>query len=956
MDEFEQTVLALNNPESTADLRSQALALFDQYKRAGDAWVVCARNFVSGFYQEEITLSACVQVIEAVVQERIATLDEPHRVFLRDFLRAWLQDKAASPAQSAGIRNKMAHLFALVFAREFPAAWPSFFQDISAAVTTNAPLADFFLRVMLAIDEEVVDRDIERTSDATTHNSGLKDSMRLVMATICEAWHGIITTYGASSPAITGTCLRCISLYTAWIDISFVAHERFLTPIFQFFETPTPELRDGACDCLAGLVNKGMPPQNKIQLIRSLQIPERLSLAKASLRDNTNDFLLRLARLCNNTAIATLSALTKLTAGTTEHSEALALLEQIVQLILSFFNSEDNTVSDAVAEFVRDYLHYLKLTGLVLPVQRDDVQNILQISVMKMKYDANSFDFNEPDEEEEAFLQYRENLKTIVCNIAQLDSGLVLAFGRSVAAALDNPALSFTDLEVAVHYIFILGEALPGPHLTEGSSMVLEPLVGAVIASAASAHTHSAVLSEYFEVVARFHRYLSLHVEHIPTVLNAFLSRGLCHPSPALRSRAAYQFLAVVRVLTAHLRPYVSMIFAALAPLLAPDASRKILPPADQLSLYEAAGYLATVESLAPQEKLQLFVSLLTPLLDRYTTIISRDLATARDIRTQDQYFDFLSFAISAFTRISKGIPSPDALDACGCRPLFERAAECFIAGLRLARIRGDIFTFLHRLAVLLGVGFLPVLPSVLDVVATLDDRLEVMKVFVQLLNQVVSKHRDASVAVLVRLLPTLFTLVFGLLRQSYDEADPNTRADVLELRRSWFLFIHTTVAANASAALVAPETQPFLNDLMMLEMEGCQTADPQSQKLCVLVFRRLVQLWIGPQGSTVPGFADFVFSHVIPGCMRGCFDRAFNLGDSQTWLVLTEVTNFLRTVYERLGAPCLEYLNLFLPTLPLHPTLVRELLEGLQRPENPQDRGALAKLLKSVITRSRMS
>jgi exportin-T len=250
-------------------------------------------------------------VIAAVVQERFASLDEQRRVFLRGFLRAWLQERAATPGLPPGIRNKMAHLFALVFVCEFPTTWPSFFQDLGANVTASAALAEFFVRVMLAIDEEVVDRDIVRSRDATAHNSALKDSVRLVMADICETWHSIISTFGTGSPALTGLCLRCVSLYTAWIDINFVVHERFLTPIFQYFQLNTPELRDGACDCLNGLVNKGMPPQNKIQLIRSLQIAERVSAAKGALHDNINDFALRLARLANATAVAALSSLLK---------------------------------------------------------------------------------------------------------------------------------------------------------------------------------------------------------------------------------------------------------------------------------------------------------------------------------------------------------------------------------------------------------------------------------------------------------------------------------------------------------------------------------------------------------------------------------------------------------------------------------------------------------------------
>jgi hypothetical protein len=49
----------------------QALTLV-QYKQDDNAWAVCAQNLVSGFYQEEVTLSACVQVrsLRGLAQER----------------------------------------------------------------------------------------------------------------------------------------------------------------------------------------------------------------------------------------------------------------------------------------------------------------------------------------------------------------------------------------------------------------------------------------------------------------------------------------------------------------------------------------------------------------------------------------------------------------------------------------------------------------------------------------------------------------------------------------------------------------------------------------------------------------------------------------------------------------------------------------------------------------------
>jgi hypothetical protein len=56
----------------------------------------------------------------------------------------------------------------------------------------------------------------------------------------------------------------------------------------------------------------------------------------------------------------------------------------------------------------------------MLPTQREHVQSILQIAVLRMKYHAGSYDFNEPSDEEEAFQLYRDTLKTFICNIAQL--------------------------------------------------------------------------------------------------------------------------------------------------------------------------------------------------------------------------------------------------------------------------------------------------------------------------------------------------------------------------------------------------------------------------------------------------------------------------------------------------------------------------------------------------------
>lgn len=290
--------------------------------------------------------------------------------------------------------------------------------------------------------------------------------------------------------------------------------------------------------------------------------------------------------------------------------------------------------------------------------------------------------------------------------------------------------------------------------------------------------------------------------------------------------------------------------------------------------------------------------------------------------------------------------------------PLFERAAGCFMEGLRLDRsaVRLDVFTFLHRLAAIMGLRFAPVLPRVLElIVANASSQMEMLGKFTSLCNQLVTRHREAMLPYLVGVLPPFLAALIANLRTPLDDSDQNARVEMEELRRTFFTFIHTITASNCAPALVAAETLPCLQDLLNMVTAGCEGLDHQSQKLSVLILRRLTQQWLQPQGSVLPGFVEFLFSQALPATMRGIFQRGFNVTDAQAWLVLLEVAILLRTLLDKTGLSMLEYLNAILQSLSLHPSLVGELLDGIQRPESPQDRAAFAKLLKSIITRSRL-
>jgi hypothetical protein len=67
----------------------------------------------------------------------------------------------------AAVKNKLALLLVLLFARAYPTAWPTFAGDLLALLPLGDVHVDLFLRVCLTLDDEVVARTMHRTDAAT---------------------------------------------------------------------------------------------------------------------------------------------------------------------------------------------------------------------------------------------------------------------------------------------------------------------------------------------------------------------------------------------------------------------------------------------------------------------------------------------------------------------------------------------------------------------------------------------------------------------------------------------------------------------------------------------------------------------------------------------------------------------------------------------------------------------
>lgn len=74
------------------------------------------------------------------------------------------------------------------------------------------------------------------------------------------------------------------SLYLAWIDISLIANERFMSLIYNILLSNP--IRDSAAVCLTDIVKKGMKPLDKLQLIGFLGMVDVLKQVELPVSDH----------------------------------------------------------------------------------------------------------------------------------------------------------------------------------------------------------------------------------------------------------------------------------------------------------------------------------------------------------------------------------------------------------------------------------------------------------------------------------------------------------------------------------------------------------------------------------------------------------------------------------------------------------------------------------------------
>uniref|UniRef100_A0A8D3D821 Exportin-T n=1 Tax=Scophthalmus maximus TaxID=52904 RepID=A0A8D3D821_SCOMX len=662
----EQALMGLN-PNADARYRQRAMAYFEQLKESHDAWEICAESLAKGIYNDDHVKFFCFQVLEHQIKFRHGGLSAAQQQLIRETLMKWLQCQLMSAQpEKPFIRNKAAQVFALTFIMEYLTLWPKFFFDVLTLVGLNPHGVDIYLRTLMAIDGEVVDRDILHSPEVpvfplqeTRRNTLIKDAMReQCIPSLVESWFQILQTYQRSHPELTCQCLEVVGAFVSWIDLNLIANDRFVNVLLS--QMSVDELREEACDCLFEIINKGMDPVDKTKLVESLcRVLQSAGFFNVEQEDDV-DFLAKFSRLVNGMGQSLVLSWTKLikSGNVKEAAETLQAVEAKVPLMLQLLVHEDDDISANIVGFCYEYLHVLKQS-----------RRPGSVSVFALRTLTHScWCLFCQGEDEAMFVEYRKQLKMLLDRLAQVSPELLLeAVRRVFTNTMQTWQTSvFMEVEVAIRLLYMLGEALPASHGAHFSgdmakTNALQDMMRTLVSCGVSGFQHSSVSLEFFETVVRYDKFFLVEPQHIPNVLMAFLDqRGLRHNSPKVRSRVAYLFSRFIKTLHKHMNAFIEDILTRIQDLLElapPDNGfLAMLTSDDQLFMFETAGVLIVNAECPAERKQALMRSLLAPLMDAFRLLLAK-LPRESEEERQAALGDCLSHAIGAWSSPSSREP-----------------------------------------------------------------------------------------------------------------------------------------------------------------------------------------------------------------------------------------------------------------------------------------------------------
>uniref|UniRef100_A0A158PCW5 Exportin-T n=1 Tax=Angiostrongylus cantonensis TaxID=6313 RepID=A0A158PCW5_ANGCA len=366
---------------------------------------------------------------------------------------------------------------------------------------------------------------------------------------------------------------------------------------------------------------------------------------------------------------------------------------------------------------------------------------------------SEELDVDGSGEDEIEFAEYRKELRGILNTIGTMRSDLIVSPLESlvaeVSASAGGTAMPIARLEAIVQLVHGLVEIIPANFVNakegwmgRGAQLPVN-LLNSMQLDGRSATVH--VL--YFEVACRYERLLMTRPQPvIPQIAAAFLDeRGIAFPVARVRTRIVYLFCRFVKAHKTALSPLVSEVIARLAPLLVMSPqSDQLLTADDQAFIFEATGTLIVFGELGVEQKSTYIGELVNKLAERFLAA-TRELQMVRaseDATKVQMIQQFMANIVGYCSRLSKAFNNSYSMQSCRCVDVYMKLLNLFLGHLtpENAFLLESVRQLAHRLVVCLDSELLPVLPSLLSALVSID--LDSMNHLLILSHQIVAKFK----------------------------------------------------------------------------------------------------------------------------------------------------------------------------------------------------------------------
>ncbi|TKA32367.1 hypothetical protein B0A50_01473 [Salinomyces thailandicus] len=969
--QVEQAIEIAFDPRTDQQLKSQAYEFLTRLREDPNGWQVCLSLFTRSPAPSEVVRLVCLEIVNNAVQTR--QLDQQSSVYVKEsllrYIRQWYTPGSTN-LDTPGIQNKLTQTMTYLFTTLYASEWGSFFDDFRALAgepselgVTNPAATTMYLRIIGSVHDEIADQMIPRTPEEQKRHNDLKDMIRARdVSKIAVTWQEILSRWRQLDLSITEMCLRTIAKWVNWIDINLVLDGTVQNTLLELagqqghflVDSKEAKARDAAIDTFTETVGKKMPPNDKVELIKYLNlgaiVGQLVATPALSEMRNTSDYDTDLAetvaKLVNNVMYDIVKVMDTDGVDPGIHAKADELLQSFMPYLLRFLSDEYDEICSAVIPSLTDLLTMLrrnvKLKGAGPGQYVSMLQPILDAIIAKMKYDETASWGDEDDMTDEAeFQELRKRLHVLQQTVAAIDEQLYIdTLTRVVAgtfAQLGTKELSWRDLDLAMHEMYLFGElAVRNSGLYSKSvpssvaSQRLLEMMEKMVDSGLAAHPHPAIQLQYMEICVRYVQFFEHNPASVPKVLESFVT-FVHHENSRIRLRAWYLFQRFVRHLRAQLGNVAQNVVQAIGDLLTikaeipEDKDDDDISSEDngqsvdatftsQLFLFEAIGTVAATVAVPVDTKVAIAKSVIDPL----SSDLHSHLATARngDARAVLQ----VHHIIMAFGSLAYGFSDWMPGTKTGGPPAAEvsaeflTASEATLTALEVLKqsfeIRNAARNAFSRYLGVLGSQVLPQLPRWIDGLLSSASSNDEMAMFLRTLGQVVYGFKGEIYDILDQLLSPLLQQVFTGLSQP--TAGTDDEIQLKELKQQYLNFILVILNNDLAAVLISPANQgTFDAYLSTLTRYSCDPSDPQSARLAFSALMRMAAIWGGPDiaiGSAdtpapaMPGFDSFMLTQFAPLPWTLLSAPGFNANDAQMRSVLQEAGSLQYTMLRKAG------------------------------------------------------